>query len=60
MQKKPQKTFLNWGKANFEAIRQEHATIEWERLLSGKETLGKCETFKSKIGRVQGQHVPVE
>eukprot|EP00061_Rhincodon_typus_P004008 g21542.t1 len=55
----PQVRVLNWGKANFDGIRQELAGVDWSSLFAGKETSGKWEAFKNVVARVQGLCVPV-
>lgn len=42
----PRVKMLNWGKANFEGMRQELAQVDWSRLFDGKKTSGKWDVFK--------------
>lgn len=53
----PQVKVLNWGKANFGGIRQELAEVDWPSLFANKGMSSRQEIFKSKLTRVQGQHV---
>jgi len=43
----PKVKILNWGKANFDGIRQEVSKVGWGCLLAGEGTTGKWEAFKS-------------
>ena len=49
----------NWGRGNYDAIRQELGSIRWEQKLSGKGTNEKWCLFKEQILRVLDRYVPV-
>ena len=56
----PKVKILNWGKANFDGIRQELSKVNWGSLWEGKGTSGKWEAFKNVLTRVQGKHIPLK
>jgi len=45
----PQVKVLNWGKANYNNIRQEPMNIDCGQMFEGKQTSGKWEAFKRKL-----------
>lgn len=49
----------NWGKSNFDGIRQEVVKVDWSRLFAGKGKPGKWDAFTSMTVRAQDMHVPV-
>ena len=49
----------NWGRGNYDAVRQELGGIRWELKLSGKGTNEKWNFFKEQILRVLDRYVPV-
>jgi len=49
----------NWGKGNYDAMRQELGSIRWEQKLSGKGTTEMWNLFKEQILRVLDMYVPV-
>ena len=44
-----QSKVYNWGRGNYDAIRQELGSIRWEQKLSGKGTNEKWSLFKEQI-----------
>ena len=49
----------NWGRGNYDAVRQELGGIRWELKLSGKGTNEKWNFFKEQILRDLDRYVPV-
>ncbi|XP_059826353.1 uncharacterized protein LOC132394340 [Hypanus sabinus] len=50
---------LSCKKAKFEEMRKDLKSMDWVRLFSGKDVIGKWEAFKGEILRVQSLYVPV-
>jgi len=49
----------NWGKGNYDAIKQELWNIRWEQKLLGKVTIEMWNLFKEQTLRVFDMYVPV-
>ncbi|XP_062923290.1 uncharacterized protein LOC134356332 [Mobula hypostoma] len=55
----PRVEVLNWKKAKFEEMRKDLKSVDWDRLFSGMDVIGRWEAFKVEIVRVQNLYVPV-
>ena len=56
----PRVKVLNWGKANYNSIRQELGNVDWGRLFEGKSTSDMWESFKSQLLTIQDKYVSVK
>ena len=55
----PQVKVLNWGKTNYNNIRQELKNVDWGQMFEGKSTSSMREAFKCKLLGIQDRHIPV-
>ena len=56
----PRVTVLNWGKANYDSIRQELGNVDRGRQFDGKSISDMWESFKSQLLTIQDKYIAVK